>query len=552
MDTNLSSEIISQPGKSPSTSGEQLVLLSDTGHNCVHKYIKDGRVLAVKSVRPDEKNHELQRQFLHREYQLLSNLQSPFIVSVWQMTTLPDLGECLVMEYIDGRTLDRFVAEHPSAGQRRQVLDELLQAIDYLHLKQIVHADLKPQNILITNNGNHVKLIDLGLADSDSWRENNIGNTRQFAAPEQLHSDAKLDQRTDIYALGHLIRTLFPLRYYFIVRRCLKTNPDKRYQSVADLQKALQSHLSWWLLILLFIAAIATYAIFYYKNYNNVAPSEQPQIKSISTPDTVVVPTQPTEEKQHSHTPQSDNYTTVADIIVAKDTVQTTNPIPQSEPVFDIEQIRQKATTQHEHWRDICLDSIHHMPQQYQEYANQIFLAYRDSSTAYMYREINRYPDHNMEIARIYDYADRHIFSPPILKVIINLPSETFADEHPDIQGPKSYQDVLDSISNEAEMLYKRFADSITNTPYKYREYANYYMKRAGILAQYAEQNDTQHYPEQKGVIANIYSNAQIEFRHSVKTITTNYPPISEADSAMVWSLKLRLNEMHKHIFATP
>lgn len=548
-----SSEIISQLSDlNGAIQEDSLVLLSDTGHNNIYRYVKSGRIFAIKAVKPTCKDSELYRQFLYREYQLLSNLQSPFIVSVWQMTSLPEIGECMMMEYIDGRTLDRFVEERPSAALRRQVLDELLQAIDYLHRKQIVHADLKPQNILITNNGNHVKLIDLGLADSDSWRESNIGNTRQYAAPEQLQPEAELDQRTDIFALGHIVRTLFPLRYFLIVRRCLKANPNKRYQSVADLQKALQSHLSWWLLVALLVAVIAVFAIFYYKNFNNVAPSEQPQIKTISTPDTVVLPAQPTEEKQNSHNPQSDNCTTVADTIIAKDTVQTTNPIPHPEPVFDIEPIRQKATTQHEHLRDICLDSIHHMPQQYQEYANQIFLAYRDSSTAYMYREINRYPDHNMEIARIYDNADRHIFSPPVLKVINNLPSKAFADEHPDIQVPKSYQDVLDSIRNEAEMLYNRFADSITNTPYKYREYANYYMKRAGILAQYAEQNDTRHYPEQKGVIANIYSNAQIEFRHSVKPITTNYPSISEADSAMVWSLKLQLNEMHKHIFVTP
>lgn len=450
MDTNLSSEIILQPGKSPSTSGEQLVLLSDTGHNCVHKYIKDGRVLAVKSVRPDEKNHELQRQFLQREYQLLANLQSPFIVSVWQMTTLPDLGECLVMEYIDGRTLDRFVAEHPTTDQRRQVLDELLQAVGYLHRKQIVHADLKPQNILITNNGNHVKLIDLGLADSDSWRENNIGNTRQYAAPEQLHSDAKLDQRTDIFALGHLIRTLFPLRYYFIVRRCLKTNPDKRYQSVADLQKAISWYNYRWLILFVFLFLPAAISLFFLTKAKQSQANDSEVIETL-LPDT----------------------TCLKDTVMVKDTIvqevkQPTNTTSQKKKkTISAAQKREMAIEKFYSENEIhymyvesasdklyrCfIDSIKNMPYCYQEFADY-YIGRAQYLAKYLEKEeIINTPEYTEGINALY-IVKRDMFSK----------NEAVVKHYPSIYEADS--SMIDPLQQEIKKLNSHLHDTIFPEP---------------------------------------------------------------------------------------
>ena len=68
------------------------------------------------------------------------------------------------MEYIDGITLDQFLETNPPMAIRRRVIEQLLGALSCLHERQIIHRDIKPSNILITRNGNTVKLIDFGSA----------------------------------------------------------------------------------------------------------------------------------------------------------------------------------------------------------------------------------------------------------------------------------------------------------------------------------------------------------------------------------------------------
>ena len=65
-------------------------------------------------------------------------------------------------------TLADFLHQQPGAATLRRIAAELADAVAYVHLQQVVHRDLKPSNIMITHNGHYVKLIDFGLADTDS------------------------------------------------------------------------------------------------------------------------------------------------------------------------------------------------------------------------------------------------------------------------------------------------------------------------------------------------------------------------------------------------
>ncbi|MBR4804344.1 MAG: serine/threonine protein kinase [Bacteroidales bacterium] len=200
-----------------------------------------GKWHVLKGLQPEHSADPAYIAMLEKEFNTAVRMDHPNIVHVYGPYDDSVAGPCLVMEFIDGRTLDKFLEEKPSAALRRKVAMQLLDAMRYFHSLQIVHRDLKPANILITRNGDNVKLIDFGLADTDDYAIlKEPAYTKAYAAPEQMTDGAPIDCRTDIYAFGLLLKQLFPNSYRHIVRRCTQHNPDKRYADAQAVAKAMQ------------------------------------------------------------------------------------------------------------------------------------------------------------------------------------------------------------------------------------------------------------------------------------------------------------------------
>lgn len=123
-----------------------------------------------------------------------------------------------------------------------KILNELLDAMAYFHSKQIIHRDIKPSNILITNNGNNVKIIDFGLSDADDYLIlKQAAGTKKYAAPEQLIPNNLIDCRSDIYSLGIILRNNFPKSYRKIADKCAQQDREKRFSSADEIKKALKN-----------------------------------------------------------------------------------------------------------------------------------------------------------------------------------------------------------------------------------------------------------------------------------------------------------------------
>lgn len=156
------------------------------GFNQLVKAKRQGRWFMLKGLKPEFLNQPVYLELLKKEYKLMAQLDHPNIVKAFAKEMNERLGPCIVMEYVEGVTLDRFLEGKPSVEVRRKVVDQLIDALAYIHGKQIVHRDLKPSNILVTSNGNNVKIIDFGLSDADDYAIlKQSAGTPKYMAPEQ-------------------------------------------------------------------------------------------------------------------------------------------------------------------------------------------------------------------------------------------------------------------------------------------------------------------------------------------------------------------------------
>ena len=173
--------------------------------NALYVGTRYGRRFIIKSIKKEFRPFT-EYQILHeKEFRLGISLAHPNIATTYSMEEVEDLGLCIVQEYVDGSTLGDWLKQNPSFELRKRVFLQLLDALKYIHSLQLVHHDLKLSNIMVTNNGNNVKLIDFGLSNTDD-------------AITAVSNDPK----EDIKKLGEIIVSLFGNKYSRIASKCLR------------------------------------------------------------------------------------------------------------------------------------------------------------------------------------------------------------------------------------------------------------------------------------------------------------------------------------------
>ena len=171
------------------------------------------RPTALKMLKPHLASDEIVARF-EREVQLASQLTHPSTIEIYDYGRTPDGVFYYVMEYLDGQTLDRVVAEHGPlpVGRVLHVLKQVCAALREAHGRGLVHRDIKPQNIMLCRRGGEydlVKILDFGLVKDTGGRQSrNISQfqkmlgTPLYMSPERIRNPADADARADIYSVG--------------------------------------------------------------------------------------------------------------------------------------------------------------------------------------------------------------------------------------------------------------------------------------------------------------------------------------------------------------
>ena len=217
-----------------------ITLLPSSGHNQLARAKRLGRWWMLKGLKEEFRGQGIYEALLQKEFEQLSHLQHPSIVSAVDIDSIEGLGTCIVMEWIDGQTLKEWLCEKHTARERLAIATQVADALAYVHSRQMVHRDLKPSNIMVTRSGQNVKLIDFGLSDSDNYTIlKQPAGTPGYLSPEQQEQRVT-DVRNDIYSFGCVLRDLhLPALYSLVVRRCLAPQ-SKRYSSMTAVRAALR------------------------------------------------------------------------------------------------------------------------------------------------------------------------------------------------------------------------------------------------------------------------------------------------------------------------
>lgn len=169
------------------------------------------RTVAIKTLRPEYQSDPASRRRFRQEARLMAFVSHPNLVTVYDLHEEAS-GSWVVMEYVAGENLKRLIERRGTLAPEEvlPLLDQIVGALGHLHKRNVVHLDIKPQNLLVTPEGK-VKLIDFGLAQPAGPRQEMAGGTAfgtvAYLAPEQA-SGEPVDAATDVYALGCVVYEL--------------------------------------------------------------------------------------------------------------------------------------------------------------------------------------------------------------------------------------------------------------------------------------------------------------------------------------------------------
>jgi len=231
------------------------------------------RTVALKTFGHGFGSEELQKQFV-REAQILGRLSHPNIISIYDLGTNDDGSAYLVMEYVPGKTLESVMATQAVLPLSRVGVwaGDLANALNRAHRAGIIHGDVKPANIFVTEEG-HIKLGDFGIARfaTQVSGTGRLVGTPAYLSPEQIKGETQ-DNRSDIFSLGIILYQLatgvrpfdgssvtavcaqivaaeppppshhnpeLPKEFDRVVMRCLAKDPHARYASGESLAASL-------------------------------------------------------------------------------------------------------------------------------------------------------------------------------------------------------------------------------------------------------------------------------------------------------------------------
>ncbi|MBE6998799.1 MAG: serine/threonine protein kinase, partial [Ruminococcaceae bacterium] len=258
---------------------EMLEIIGTGGMAVVYKArdVKLNRYVAVKILKDEILQDDELRSRFHAEAEAVAAMSHPNIVSIFDVSITKHM-EYFVMELIDGITLKQYMQQRKilSEAELQLFISQILKALEHAHSRNIVHRDIKPQNVMILRDGT-VKVTDFGIARMANHQQTvtqNAFGSVHYIAPEQAKG-GMTDGRTDLYSVGIIMYEMLTGELPFtgetpvavaiqhlsseppspmaknpkvrpgmeaIVLKAMATDPDDRYASATEMLSDMEAY----------------------------------------------------------------------------------------------------------------------------------------------------------------------------------------------------------------------------------------------------------------------------------------------------------------------
>lgn len=235
------------------------------------------RIVAIKVLAPDSVGDEVAQERFLREARAAAKLSHTNITTIHSIEQV-DNTYFIDMEFVEGQTLGKLIkTQRLQLPETLNIAIQLAAGLEKAHQQQVVHRDIKPDNIMLSSTG-VLKIMDFGLAKvkgQDRLTQEGVSmGTIDYMSPEQISHEHEIDHRSDIFSFGTLLYELLtgdlpfkgdhdwailfsiltnaprpiddteltiPPELSALVFKCLEKQPDQRYQSISEVLAELKS-----------------------------------------------------------------------------------------------------------------------------------------------------------------------------------------------------------------------------------------------------------------------------------------------------------------------